>query len=123
MNQELFTKFAECVKAGKVPGLYMPAGNIISRSPEFPLDSYYVAQLYGDGWGSMGKDSETILCHHIREWLTGRGWYWELTDRSLTIAKETFCIHKPNAPRFSEGSQLDWHLAAVVDIRAGKVTP
>ncbi len=68
-------------------------------------------------WVVVDEDHAALLCHHIREWLTGQKIEWALTVSHLRVDNDP-CEGFLYA--YSKGSQLDWHLQAVVDICAGK---
>ncbi len=116
MTQELFTKFAEIVSNGQIKGVEYAYGDIFipDKILVATVDLICVAHGSKEGW----KETQytTILCHHIREWLTGQDIYWNL-DPDLLI------VRLDGDKWYDQGPELDWHLAAVVDICAGKVTP
>lgn len=118
MNQSLFQQFAECVKAGKVPGLAYRTHPRDHDSIVLIEEGRPDYEVWGQNdWGipCTGKQESALLCHHIREWLTGQGHLWSLTHRRLTLDRHPY-------DDFNSGTQLDWHLQAVVDIAGQEAT-
>lgn len=120
MNQSLFQQFAEIVKAGKCDAFtYTPAQD----SPILGHEEIRFAGEKFEFWGDGAFDrpstlnghwriafNEPFICHHIREWLTGQGWKWELHPTCFVINE----LGNYRTTEFTEGPELDWHISAAI---------
>ena len=110
MNQEQFDKFIDNVKAGKVPGLRAD-----SEGKDVLIRDEHYASSYACWIGQDDSLQETDwLCAAIRRALTAMGWRFGLHEDELSISfwncqLETYT----KIEEFSEGAELDWHLAAI----------
>jgi len=116
INQEQFARFAEAVKAGKVPGLKLeqtrPQDELQGTFYGFlMLEGQVVAKSFGEGWIIVIKCGPDILCAHIRRELTAAGWDVRL-HLSEPASDSFLLIGNLDSQSFHEGSELDWHIAA-----------
>lgn len=107
-NQELFGQFVALVKDDKIEGLNYGKSNVFGER----ITGQSVIAMFVEGkfnrW--IMVDQSDHLCAVIRRWLTSKGYYWALEPKGFTITSP--------APwqRFTEGSQLDWHIASVIKV-------
>lgn len=92
-------KFIELVKAGKIEGLFYDSEN--------HLHTCHVDEM--DPLGFV--DDADHLCAHIRRWLSGKGYGFSLSSDALEL-NWYIGMGESADQEFSEGSELDWHLAA-----------
>lgn len=121
MNQELFERFIEAVKAGKVEWLShydRPNENVLLL-----LEGHPVANRCHGAWHlhDQKQGVRDHLCAHLRRWLTEEGWYWSL--QAGGIALHRVMPPQDDLKAFFTGTELDWHIAAalwVLDQVAGE---
>ena len=115
-------KFIELVKAGKIEGfsIYNERLLLSFHGMSFVIGKPSEDEDHEEEW-EWSEAYPDIACAHIRRWLSGKGWYWELYPHWIYVSDvEQGGKHYDS---FKEGSELDWHIDAAnwVVSREGKV--
>ena len=92
------------VKDGKVPNLTFERDQLFVESPYVVVNVADVTQYH--------PIKVDWLCAAIRRALTKMGWYWNLSERQLSIVRSVPIRTMPK--HFKEGTEFDWHLAAIL---------
>lgn len=135
INQPQFARFASQVKAGKVPGataFSVYVTNICVNGVQLFTFNHKSQSWAPDAedWDGepilFAPEIEAILCAHLRRVLTEAGWRITLTvGVELTIIESVKnrvrprqdgpqFLPRPETHCFDEGSELDWHIAAIL---------
>ena len=95
-----FEKFIEAVKAGKIENLSVDT-----------FDAFFVRENDSSPWREVPvatSDESMILKDHIRRWLNGKGYRFNLGSDEL------FVVCGGDTRIFREGSELKWHIDAAL---------
>ena len=115
-NPELWGKFVEAVKAGRIDGLTYEEKESFNAWIATPCDEFLIDGRNRPEYGLLQNEIDH-LCAELRRWMEGKGWRCLLASDGLTICR---LVNDPEGrkrledPEFKGGTELDRHLAAAL---------